>query len=591
MIIGWWDAQTGCGDLFEDSAATWYGSGTSGTKRMVASQAHIDAGAALGLTYGSYENHTADCIADFFFTRNGSTSRSNIGPGFVAFAAWDDPTTTTNETYTAAYTTNYTDYGWTYEDFCAEIDAGRPVHLGLTSSAGGHSVTAIGYNNTDGKREYICWTTWSGWGLRSWAWDGETESGYNFQVYGGTYLVITPHSPPNNPPTVPTSVTISPATPDTSSDLTALASGSSDPDGDTVVYEYQWARSTDGGSTWSAWGYDGAELAGGSVAKGQCWKARARANDGEAAGAWLESGIVSVDNAPPTAPTTVGIRPLKPRTASDLVASASGSTDADGDPLTYRYTWARSTDGGNTWSGWDWAGTVLRSSNTKKGEHWKVRGRAYDGAVAGPWTEGATVIIGNTPPTAPTTVTISPSQPRADQDLKAAASGATDVDGDSLTYRYAWYKSTNGGVTWQAGPLGRILAASATAAGEWWRVQARAHDGTVGGPWTVSASVQIQPGGEGTLAMSAAVAPTRSGAVTITVNLSTAADVHATVLNLAGRAVAIVPAQALAGGISTLWWDGRATTGTRMPQGQYLLRIQARSADGSCAQCLVSLRK
>lgn len=790
MIIGWWDAQTGCEDLFEGSAATWYGSGTSGTKRMVASQAHIDAGALLGLTYGSYENHTADCIADFFFTRNGSTSRSNIGPGFVAFAAWDDPTTTTNESYTATYETNYTDYGWTYEDFCAEIDAGRPVHLGLTSSAGGHSVTAIGYDNTDGKRHYICWTTWSGWGVRSWAWDGEDESGYDFQVYGGTCLIITPRSAPNNPPTAPTSVVISPTNPDTSTDLAASASGSNDPDGDTVAYEYQWARSTDGGSTWSAWGwegntlddgytarderwkaqaratdgkggysdwvespvvtiantpptapstvtvtpgapittddllvsasgstdadgdgltyqyqwakstdggstwsewgndgealaasatakeeqwkararasdgtdsgpwqessavtilnsapgapgtvivtpgspvtgqaltatasgstdadndsltyeyqwcsssdggatwsawnYEGMELAGSNVARGQSWKARARASDGEASGDWLESETVSVGNAPPTAPLTVGIRPLKPRTANDLVASASGSTDEEDDSLTYRYTWARSTDGGNTWSGWDWAGTVLPSSNTSKGEHWKVRGRAYDGTVAGPWTEGAIVIIGNTPPTAPAAVTISPSQPRGDQDLKAAASGATDVDGDSLTYRYAWYKSTDGGVTWQAGPLGRILAASATAVGEWWRVQARANDGTVSGPWTVSAAVQIQPEGEAALALGAAAVPTRSGTLAITVSLSTAAEVGATVLNLAGRVVAAVPAQALNGGISTLWWNGRSTTGTRVPQGQYLLRVQARSRDGGCVTCLVPLRK
>jgi hypothetical protein len=287
----------------------------------------------------------------------------------------------------------------------------------------------------------------------------------------------------------------------------------------------------------------------------------------------------------------VGIRPLKPRTANNLVASASGSTDEDGDSLTYRYTWSRSTDGGKTWSGWDWAGTVLPSSNTSKGERWKVRGRAHDGTVAGPWTEGAIVIIDNTPPTAPTTVTISPSQPRADQDLKAAASGATDVDGDSLTYRYAWYKSTDGGVTWQAGPLGRILAASATAAGDWWRVQARANDGTVSGPWTVSAPVQIQPGGEAALAMNATTASTRSGTWVITVNLSTAADVEATVLNLAGRVVAVVPAQALKGGISTLWWNGRSTTGTRVPQGHYLLRIKAHRGDGGCVTCLVPLQK
>ncbi|MGC9320574.1 MAG: clostripain-related cysteine peptidase, partial [Armatimonadota bacterium] len=190
MIIGWWDGQPGRGRLFDGDGTQWFGDLTSGTRRMVASQQHHDAGQALGLTYGSYLNHTANCIADFFQTHNGGTSRSDMAPGLVDFCAWDDPTTASDESCTATATTYYTSSGWTYQDYCDEIDAGRPVHLGLTSTAGGHSVTGIGYDNTGGKQEYLAWTTWSGWPVVSWGWTGESQSGYNFSVYAGTYLQV-----------------------------------------------------------------------------------------------------------------------------------------------------------------------------------------------------------------------------------------------------------------------------------------------------------------------------------------------------------------------------------------------------------------
>ena len=44
------------------------------------------------------------------------------------------------------------------------------------------------------------------------------------------------------------------------------------------------------------------------------------------------------DNHPPTAPT-VALTPDPTDTTDDLVALASGSTDVDGDPVTYIYSW------------------------------------------------------------------------------------------------------------------------------------------------------------------------------------------------------------------------------------------------------------
>ncbi len=579
MIIGWWDAQTGCGDLFEGSAATWYGTGTSGTKRMVASQAHIDAGKALGLTYGSYQNHTADCIADFFYTQNGGTSRSNIGPGFVNFAAWDDPTTATNETYQASYQTKYTSSGWTYEQFCAEIDAGRPVHLGLTSSAGGHSVTAVGYDNTDGKKNYICWTTWGGWGLRSWGWNGESESGYNFTVYAGTYLTITPKSISNNPPTAPTSVSVSPANPLTDDNLTASASGSTDGDGDSVSYEYQWARSTDGGKTWSSWGWNGATLDKGYTAKGEQWKAQARASDGKGGySAWVASAVVTIGNTTPTTPTTATISPGSPLTTDALVGSASGSTDADGDTLTYQYQWASSSDGGKTWSSWGYDGATLADSNTAKGQQWKMQVRASDGTATSAWKESSAVTIGNSSPAAPTGVAISPTSPLVSDDLIAAASGSTDPDGDTITYEYQWAKSTDGGKTWSSwGYDGATLASSNTAKGEQWKVQARASDGSATSAWKESGVVVI-----GNTAPSMPTAVSISPANPLTADNLTGSASGGTDADGDSITYEYQWAKSTDGGKTWSAWgyDGATLAASNTTKGQQW-KLQARSNDGS----------
>ena len=512
MIIGWWDAQTGCGNLFDGSAATWWGDATQGTQMMVASQGHIDAGHLLGFTYGSYQNHLANCLADFLHTQNSSTDRNNIGPGLVDFCAWAGPSPYKNVGYSATYTTNWEFNGWTYDEYCAEIDAGRPVHLGLSSAAGGHSVVGMGYDRTDGKQNYLCWTTWPGsWSGRvaSWGWTGETQSGYNFYVYAGTYLRVTPKAT-SGPPSAPTAVAIAPIGPLTADNLVATASGSTNPDGAAITYDYQWAKSTDGGVTWSAWNWSGRSLSSTVTSKTESWKAQARANDGTHVSGWAASSPVTIANSPPTTPGAVTVAPTSPNTDDDLTATASGSTDPDSDTVSYEYQWARSTDGGNTWSGWDWSGAALDGALTNRGERWKVEARATDafeamaaarrdaarapapGIGQSAWLESTVVTIVNSAPAAPSAVTTGPASPSTDDNLTAAASGATDADSDTISYVYEWASSTDGGATWSAwGQAGVSLDQSLTTKGEQWKARGRAFDGTDYGPWLVSSPVTI----------------------------------------------------------------------------------------------------
>ena len=94
-------------------------------------------------------------------TEDGGTYRSKMAQGFVDYAAWDNPTTAVNESYTA---TAVTDWSETWAEYTAEIDAGYPVHVGIES----HSILGFGYwtgsfGSGPVKNYVVNWTTWGGW--------------------------------------------------------------------------------------------------------------------------------------------------------------------------------------------------------------------------------------------------------------------------------------------------------------------------------------------------------------------------------------------------------------------------------------------
>jgi hypothetical protein len=194
----------------------------------------------------------------------------------------------------------------------------------------------------------------------------------------------------NSPPSAP-GVDVAPADPKTDTDLQAVISTpSTDPEQDEIAYEYQWAKSTDNGETWTEWGHDGGTLTADLTAKGEQWKARARATDGHDPGPWAESASVTILNTPPTTPL-VDATPDNARTSDDLSCTLTQeSTDADDDTLTYQYRWYKDDAQQADYDGQ----TAVPATATSRGEVWKCMVTPNDGADDGPTAEDQVTVDG-----------------------------------------------------------------------------------------------------------------------------------------------------------------------------------------------------
>ncbi|MHB8997199.1 MAG: S8 family serine peptidase [Armatimonadota bacterium] len=421
------------------------------------------------------------------------------------------------------------------------------------------------------------------WRVQARSSDGTAFSGWT----NSSEVIIANASP------VLAGVGISPLSPRSDQDLQATVTGGSDPDGDSVTYRFMWEKSSDDGSTWEP-GPTAKVVDAETILRGEQWRVSGRAHDGTAYSAWILSEPVIVRNCPPEPPTAVRLIPTNPTTLSNITATASGGSDSDGDNIIYRYAWYHSPNGTTSWVAGP-KGRVLTAGATTAGEYWRVQVRSHDGVNASRAFYSVALKINNARPTKPTSVAITPLAPKDGQNVVGTATGSTDGDGDSLSYRYRWYSSTDGTI-WLPGPSKRVLNYAETSVGDQWKVAARAYDGQAYSPWVWSQAVTISGA---TLAAAdlksvsakATAVATKGNLVQIVVSLSAPAKVRVEVRNLAGRVVAMLPERPLEQGLSTLLWDGRSSQGTRLPRGTYLVAVEAASQSGSVSRSLTPLQR
>jgi len=273
----------------------------------------------------------------------------------------------------------------------------------------------------------------------------------------------------NQPPTDP-NPTLSPDVPVIGGTITCSVTGVADPNGDAVVIAYRWQF--DDGAGWQDSGDDGATV-GPLVQDGRRWRCLVTATDGVLDSATVAGNVVVVTGHAPSAPTNVTIAPENPGAGDELVCTASGSTDPDGDPVAYLFQWYR--NGVPTGIAGDISpdgtSSTLPADVTGDGETWYCTVTPQDarGAV-GPSVESDRVTVRHAPPPAPVNVRIVPGVPTQNNDLKCLLDGPqVDALGEPVAFVFTWYRD---GVE-QSDLTGTVVPASETAAGQKWACEVR----------------------------------------------------------------------------------------------------------------------
>ena len=220
------------------------------------------------------------------------------------------------------------------------------------------------------------------------------------------------------------SVTISPDSVTTDQFLEAFVE-TTDADGDEVTHTKQWLR-----NGVPIAGQTGSILASVFFTKNQTITVEATPYDGTELGAAVVSAGVTVSNSPPSY-LSASVFPVPLYESSTATCTPTLALDVDSDGVTPRFEWwVNGTSVAFTQS--------VDGSVFSKGQAVFCRAYPDDGQDEGEPVDTATLVAQNTAPTIGS-VSLSTASPTAEQFLSATISGASDLDGDSLTFTYAWF--------------------------------------------------------------------------------------------------------------------------------------------------------
>lgn len=222
----------------------------------------------------------------------------------------------------------------------------------------------------------------------------------------------------NSAPSI-SAVAIAPSDVFEATELACTPDGWVDADGDSADYRFTWEI---GGETVGT----SASLTGGAFAKGDVITCTATPYDGEDAGAPVASASIAVQNTLPVL-ASAALSSSGPAVSDTLTALPGGTSDDDGDTVTLAYAWFVNGDPAGT-------GSSLASDAFRKGDEIWVVITPSDDVGAGAAIESAHAIAVNSAPVIDT-LALTPEAPLTTDTLVASA-GATDGDGDALTYSY-----------------------------------------------------------------------------------------------------------------------------------------------------------
>ncbi len=271
------------------------------------------------------------------------------------------------------------------------------------------------------------------------------------------------------------SLSISPSSPSTNSNLTAIYSYSDadmDPEG---ASEIKWYKNNILQSE-----YNNLKIIPSSaLSKGDTWYFTVKPYDGFDYGEMKTSPSVTIVNNPPTVENLL-ISPSSPLTTDDLNASYTYS-DMDNDPDRSEITWFKNNVPKIEYNDLK----TVPSSAISKGEIWYFTVKPYDGYNYGDTKTSPSVTIGNTPPTV-TDLAINPSSPKKTDSL-VGSYNYDDIDGDAESVsEIKWYKNGELQIENQL-----TIPSSALSKGDTWYFTVRPYDGSDYGELKTSPSVII----------------------------------------------------------------------------------------------------
>jgi hypothetical protein len=226
---------------------------------------------------------------------------------------------------------------------------------------------------------------------------------------------------------------IGPYFPGIDDDLEVTATGFTDEENHPEDYKFEWFSYNHGTSQWDAIGVTGDTLPKSNTALDDEVKVTCYPWDGFDQGTGVDSITVRIGNSAP-AMTDCAIGPSSPNTETDLVATASGFSDADDDPEGYTFKWYRNTAQIPTVQG-----EMLLASDTHKLDEIYVECYPNDGFATGTPVQSNTLVIQNTRPEPPTIDLLPSDAVTFDQLTAHVLLQGSDVDSDSITYNYYWY--------------------------------------------------------------------------------------------------------------------------------------------------------
>ena len=212
-----------------------------------------------------------------------------------------------------------------------------------------------------------------------------------------------------------------------------------DADGDAVAYRYRWLRDgapvavgeAIGGSRQAGAWTTSATVPVAELAKGQRWEVQVQAHDGEEPGPVVRAQVAVV-NTPPPAPV-MKFLPARPRRGDGLAITGQQPPDADGDVITYRYSWTRN---GQKVEASQEQGIIPRGT-PRRGERWAVEVVANDGEADSLPARLETVIADTAPGATAVTLCEGPVPAGTVPEAKLAHPSA-DPDGDTIVYQHEW---------------------------------------------------------------------------------------------------------------------------------------------------------